>query len=268
MDTSRHPVFAVLRAESHAGPVVVAHRGDSERHPENTIPAFASARRMGVRMQEFDVRCTRDRVLVCVHDDSLDRTTDAPRRLGPGALVAETSFEVVRGLDAGVWRGSAHAGTTVPTLAEVLDLLAPGDIAMIEHKAGESSRYLEELARRSQPWILQSFDWEFLAGIRRTDPNAALALLGPVQPGSPMDGSAIDAARRIDAGMLHWHARDLQREHIESAHAAGLLVCSYTTDDDLGFLGGAALGLDAMCTNRPGRMLDLRSAGELRLGRS
>ena len=110
--TSAHPVFRGLIEQSRCGPVVVAHRGDSANFPENTLPAFAAALQLGVAMQEFDVRATRDGMLACLHDATFDRTTDAALRLGPGALIAETTWREVRTLDAG-------GGAPVPSLSEV-----------------------------------------------------------------------------------------------------------------------------------------------------
>ena len=66
---------------------------------------------------------------------------------------------------------------------------------------------------------------------------------------------------QLGAGLLHWRAADLGARDVAGAHAAGLLVCTYTTDDELGWRGGRALGFDAMCTNDPAAMLDrLRTA--------
>lgn len=266
MPAPQHPVFAALVADRDHGPAVVAHRGDSEHFAENTLPAFEAALRLGVPMQEFDVRCTRDGVLVCIHDDTFDRTTDAATKLGPGALVAEASLGETRALDAAAWRDPAARRTTVPTLAEVLDLLLPRCIAMIEHKAGPVDHYLAELQRRGahDRCIVQSFDWGFVGEAKRADPALGVAILGPTAGFPRLDASTIEAARRIGAGMVHWQDREVRAEDAAAAHAAGLLVCTYTTDDDVGFVGGSAIGLDAMCTNRPARMLELRGRGLLR----
>jgi glycerophosphoryl diester phosphodiesterase len=64
--------------------------------------------------------------------------------------------------------------------------------------------------------------------------------------------------------MLHGSARALDRDDVDRIHGAGLLVCSYTTDDELGWAGGAVLGIDAMCTNDPVGMLRARNRGSLR----
>ncbi|MGA9480005.1 MAG: glycerophosphodiester phosphodiesterase family protein, partial [Desulfobacterales bacterium] len=57
-------------------PVIIAHRGYRKRYPENTIAAFTAAFDAGVGMVELDVTLTKDRRVVVLHDDTLDRTTD------------------------------------------------------------------------------------------------------------------------------------------------------------------------------------------------
>lgn len=264
MTMCSHPVFDRLREAARSAPLVVAHRGASDQHPENTLAAFVAARQLGVPMQEFDVRATRDGVLVCVHDETCDRTSDAARRLGPGALVAQLCHAELADLDMGSWKSDAHAGERLPTLAEALAAIAPA-VALVEHKAGTAAAYVAALrtAGQLQGCILQSFDWSFLAAARQLAPELALAALGPGQHARP-DEAALAAARRLGAGMLHWAADGLGHEDVERIHAAGLLVCTYTTDHEVGWYGGANLGFDAMCTNRPRRMLDLVRQGRLR----
>ena len=262
-------MFRSLREQLPEGPVVVAHRGDSEHHAENTLPAFAAALALGVTMQEFDVRRTRDGVLLCIHDESFDRTTDAARRFGPGALVAETTFARARELDGARGRNVTGERTVLPTLDEVLDLLLPQCIAMIEHKAGPPADYLAAVRRHgpNARCIVQSFDWNFVAAMRTIAPEIAVALLGPTTSAPRIDAATIAFARSIDAGMVHWSDRAITTEEVRLAHEHDLLVCTYTTDDELGFFGGATMGIDAMCTNRPASMQQLRAAGRLRRGR-
>lgn len=264
MAAAAHPLFEALRRRAASGALVVAHRGDSDAWPENTLPAFRSARSLGVDLQEFDVRSTRDGVLVCMHDAGLDRTTDAAARLGPGALVAQTTQAELRRLDAGSWHDSRCA-TAVPTLGEALAVVLPSAVPLIEHKDGAAARYIDELARLGvlPQCILQSFDWAFVAAAKRLAPELAVAVLGPVRTHARPDDDAVDRARALGAGMLHWQASRLTHGDVARAHAAGLLVCTYTTDDEAGLCGGAAIGFDAMCTNVPARMLQLRRSGLL-----
>ncbi|OYW20792.1 MAG: hypothetical protein B7Z55_06795, partial [Planctomycetales bacterium 12-60-4] len=103
------------RGES-AEPFVVAHRGLLRHAPENTPAAFRSclALRFGF---EFDVQRSRDGHLVCVHDDTLDRTTNGR---GP---VRERTLAELKFLDAGRWFAASFAGERIPAIPEILDLV-------------------------------------------------------------------------------------------------------------------------------------------------
>lgn len=120
-------------------PYLMAHRGNSAACPENTLPAFERALRDGADLIETDVRLSADGVFVCIHDATVDRTTD-----GQGA-VADLSVAQLRALDASGGRAD-FAGTTVPTLAETLALLPRDRGLVLELK---TDRFLEpDVARR------------------------------------------------------------------------------------------------------------------------
>ncbi len=100
-----------------------AHRGSVDEAPENTLPAFRHAWQFPGAVPETDVRTTRDGALVCVHDATLARTTDAPPAIRD-LDIAELTLAQVRACDAGIRFGGARAdrrfaGSPVPTLAEV-----------------------------------------------------------------------------------------------------------------------------------------------------
>ena len=81
--------------EGHPSRMLVAtHRGERFTAPENTITAFQRAIDAGVDMIETDVRMTKDRELVIMHDPTVDRTTD-----GTG-LVHEMTLAQFKVLDA------------------------------------------------------------------------------------------------------------------------------------------------------------------------
>jgi glycerophosphoryl diester phosphodiesterase len=262
----KHPLFHTLQTLANDGPLVVAHRGDSCNHAENTLPAFRAARELGVPMQEFDVRTTRDGVLVCMHDETPDRTTDAANKLGPGALIANLKRDELRSLDAGSWHTVGPIPAVIPTLEEALAAMLPACVPLIEHKNGAAETYVAELQRLGAmpQCILQSFDWAFVAAARRLAPDLAIAVLGPTPSHARLDARALADALLLGAGMVHWQDVLLSSDDVARAHAAGLLVCTYTTDDEAGLRGGAAMGFDAMCTNRPGQMIALRRSGRLR----
>lgn len=103
-------------------PLLIAHRGGGRLAPEETLPAFDNAAALGADVLELDIHSTSDGELVCLHDDTVDRTTD-----GSGK-VHDLTLSELRALDAGYhfspdggasfpWRGM---GVTVPSLREVL----------------------------------------------------------------------------------------------------------------------------------------------------
>jgi glycerophosphoryl diester phosphodiesterase len=119
-DESNAQIFAYFEQTLRSPPrelAVIAHRGLLKDAPENTLPNFAAC--LDVHLSfEFDVRRTRDGALICIHDDTLDRTTD-----GTGKVV-DAALAEIRKLDAGTWFSQSFAGLTVPTIDEVLALIA------------------------------------------------------------------------------------------------------------------------------------------------
>jgi len=112
-------------------PAIVAHRGDAEHFPENSLPALAAAWRR-FEFAEFDVQLSADGVPFVIHDADLGRTTR-----GAGDVRFTTSGRL-DGVDAGepARFGSRHAGTALPRLAAVAALMADlgGARAFVEVK--------------------------------------------------------------------------------------------------------------------------------------
>jgi glycerophosphoryl diester phosphodiesterase len=98
-------------------PLVVAHRGLLNHAPENTLANFKACLELRLGF-EFDVERTKDGELICIHDDTLDRTTS-----GTGRVADKTLAEIPQ-LDAGDWFDPQFAGEKVPMIDEVLALVA------------------------------------------------------------------------------------------------------------------------------------------------
>lgn len=116
-----------------SGPVlVIAHRACWKAAPENSLPAIAACRRLGVAMVELDVRRTRDGHLVLMHDSTVDRTTD-----GHGAVV-DLTLDQIRALRLRAGAGGPGApltDLTPPTLEEALEAARGGVLINIDAKA-------------------------------------------------------------------------------------------------------------------------------------
>lgn len=98
-----------------------AHRGGAAEVPENTLAAYRYAWDLG-GIPEVDICSTADRVIICLHDDTLKRTTDA--RVDADTPVSQLSFDAIRQWDAGRWFDEQYAGERVPALEEVFHEMA------------------------------------------------------------------------------------------------------------------------------------------------
>ena len=98
---------------------LVAHRGNAREFPENTLPALQSALDLGARFLEIDTHLSSDGVPVVIHDADLARTTGAT-----GNVFDKPVAELVNTEAAERQRfGAQYAGTCIPTLADVAQLL-------------------------------------------------------------------------------------------------------------------------------------------------
>ena len=119
---------------------ICSHRGWQSEFPENTIPAFEAAVLMRAQMIEFDVRFTKDRQMVIMHDWTVDRTSN-----GTGNIL-DLTFDEVRALDFGSWKSPRFAGTKIPTLDETLAVM-PRNIWLNIHLGGVPREIAAELAQ-------------------------------------------------------------------------------------------------------------------------
>jgi glycerophosphoryl diester phosphodiesterase len=149
-------------------PLVIAHRGFSGIAPENTIAAIKLAMERGVDMIEIDVHQSKDGVPVVIHDKTIDRTTN-----GTGRVAAHT-YSQLNSFDAGSWFDTAYKEEHIPSLEEVLELIAGTCKLLIEIKHGSSiygeieKKVIETVhLKNAQDWcILQSFEDEVLENLK------------------------------------------------------------------------------------------------------
>ena len=121
-----------------AKPYLMAHRGNRVACPENTLAAFSQALADGADLIETDLHLTADGVLVCIHDATVDRTTD-----GTGEVARMTLAEL-KALSAACGRPE-YAAERVPTLSETAALLPPSVALALELK---TDRFLEPAVGR------------------------------------------------------------------------------------------------------------------------
>jgi glycerophosphoryl diester phosphodiesterase len=148
-------------------PFVIAHRGNRAQAPENSMAAFRLALEQGAHALETDLRITRDRQVVCIHDATLDRTTD-----GTGSVADMTLKEIRQARLTGAG-DDGYPDERVPTLDELLEAFADRSYFLLEFKDPAFSQpedvplLLEALKRHNalDKVIIASFSTEILDNI-------------------------------------------------------------------------------------------------------
>lgn len=238
-------------------PLIFAHRGASRVAPENTLPAFEAALRLGADGVELDVQYSSDGNLVICHNPTLDKTSN-----GAGRVSAHTLAEL-RELDAGSWFGPEFVGTRMPTLDEVLDLLKGKLLVNIELKAlSATSKGLGVDVVRAvrqhgmmDEVVLSCFNPFALRAAKQAGPEIEAALLlAPDLPGWTRWGITRKHSR---AEALHPELVMVDAAYMAQARKLGLPVRVWTVNEEADMRRMIDLGVDAIITDVPDRLARL-----------
>lgn len=228
----------------------VAHRGFSGKAPENTRAAIQMAMdEPFVYWMEIDVQLTRDGVPVVIHDFSVDRTTT-----GRGK-VKDLTWQEIRRMDAGQWKGRQFKGEQVPSLDEVLQMVKGRLKLNIELKtSGDMYPGLEEAvlerirAHHMLPdVVLTSFEPKALIKAKELEPEVRTGLIIDAHP-----RNLISRLKQMKCSFL-----SIGYSHLDAAFAAelvrnGITPMAWTVDDAKSMRTLAKMSPDIMiCTNRP-----------------
>lgn len=237
---------------SHALPVwpfprVLAHRGGGALAPENTLAGLRAAAAHGFRGVEFDAKLTRDGVAVLMHDETLDRTTNAR---GP---VAQANWTALERLDAGSWCDRRFAGEPIPTLTAALRLCA--DLGLwpnVEIKAcpGREAETGDAVAREVvHRWaggtfpLLSSFSPLALEAARAGAPQLLRGLLVDTAP-----DDCLEQVESLGCFSLHCHHRGVT-DALERVARRIPILC-YTVNRPEVVRELLACGVSAVVTDR------------------
>lgn len=252
-------------------PQIIAHRGASALAPENTIAAFRMAIEEGAEGIEFDVRLTKDGEAVVFHDRTLKRTA------GRKGKVADLTVEELRLLDVGSWFDRANgkhsndgfANESVPTLGEALAFLENfRGLIYIELKCKESdvdrltdrvAEALNESDLKTQV-IVKSFKLAVIPRIRALCPGVrTAALFAPkIKNILRKEKYLVKIAHEIGADEISVHYTLATRKLLKKANRRGINVAIWTADNPRWVKRAFRLGLKAIITNDPGRLLAKR----------
>jgi len=269
----------------------IAHRGASGAAPEHSVAAYRLAIDQHVDFVEQDLGVTRDNQLICIHDDTLERTTNVAdvfpdrastdshaRTPGKHWLVNDFTLDEIRRLDAGRWFKPEFAGARIQTFQEAIDLVRGKAGLYPELKSPQlyKSRGIDQVklfvdivrrnglekreSLRVTPMIIQSFDEEATRRVATDLPSVPRILL------IERDGDVSDARLRE----IKTFATGIGPEKsliaknpglVKTAHDLGMTVTSWTfrADEKTTFPTVRDemahflydLGIDALFTNNP-----------------
>ncbi len=271
--------------------ILVAHRGASSYAPENTIPAYMLAIKQGADLVEQDLNITKDGILVCIHDVSLEATTNIedvfPDRFEEktvGGKMVKTwpihkfTMAEIKQLKAGSRTDGQFPATTIPTWQEAIDAirgkagLCPEIKSLPEYKklGFDMEKMVADTLRKNgldkrgadpnTPIVMQCFHHDRMLALRKNGIDLPELWLRSKRVKDVMGD--IKTAKKLKFEWIGPYKTDATKEFVDAAHAAGIKVMPYTfrpADKAEGFTDLRAEmahylydnGIDALFTDNP-----------------
>jgi glycerophosphoryl diester phosphodiesterase len=241
--------------ESHV--MIVAHRGARSLAPENTLPAAEKALESCAEGWELDVAMSKDEVLVVLHDDTLERTSNVaeifPER-GPWS-VYDFSLDELQQLDFGSWFVESdpfeqiaqenltssdlerYQGIRIPTLQEALEFTQSNqwwvnveikDASMTTADAiiVQEVVKLVDMLGMEELVLISSFNWDYLKLVRALNPNLATGVLVDKLVEDPLALMA-----ELEAQAFHPGIKVTYAEQVKLLRENGYAVNVWTVND-------------------------------------
>lgn len=244
--------------DSGSPPLAISHRGGAGLWPENTMEAFSRSVGMGYRWMETDIHLTSDGVVVCLHDPTLERTTNG------GGEVAKLAWREVQRLDAGYTHHPGQGfpfrgkGVRIPSLEEVAGSF-PDLCMVLELKADHTEEALLRLIRRMRLGdrvIVGSFSDARLARVRELSGGAIPTSTGEREVRQLVKAAWLGRPARTENAALQIPPRSgllplVTSRTVRAYHRMGLQVHVWTINDPARMERLLDRGVDGIMTDRP-----------------
>ena len=234
---------------------LIAHRGLPQDYPENTLIGYQHALALPIDMLEIDLHFTKDKQLVVIHDDTIDRTSN-----GKGK-VKDYTLEELKKFDFGSYHDKRFKDEQIPTFDEVLDIHSKSSKKLlIEIK--KPSQYpgiekmivdkLKDYHIPSSKVILQSFDFESINKLAQMNVPYELGVL--ISKKKYWYKSPDFKAIAEIANYINPNYSIVNKHFMEKAHVEHLKVMPYTVNDYKEARKLIDLHVDGIITDIPDRL--------------
>ena len=237
----------------------IAHRGESETAPENTLEAYALAWCRGLKCIEGDFYLTRDDKIICLHDSTFNRVC------GVNKSPAELTLDEIKQLDAGKYKGTEWSYTRIPTLEEIFKMIPEYGEIFLEPKH-DGSRMITRIRQIFDSTPLRQQQLTFLVGDSKTIETIRCLLPGAkilwctINWSGDWEGvhsgprftpeEMVTEARRLGVDGIDIHTEFISHEYVIAMHEAGFSFNIWVVDDPRDVVMYQRWGVDAITSNR------------------
>ena len=232
-------------------PVIFGHRGACAHAPENTISSFQLAVKQGADFVELDAKLSKDRQVMVIHDQTVDRTTN-----GHGK-VNELVLDQLQKLDAGSHFDIEYAGEKIPTLDEVFktvgkEIFINVELTNYDSKSDDLIPLVAEVVKANQMEervLFSSFLPKNLARIHELIPQAPTAILCLSGLSGSLSRSFLFLG--VSPKIVHPYLNDTNESMVKKEHKRGRRVHVWTVNEaaDMQYL--LKIGADGLFTDDP-----------------
>ncbi len=230
---------------------ITAHRGDSSKALENTLPAFEKAIESGSDWIELDVNETKDNVPVVFHDCNLKRL------MGKDARIRDLTLEELKAVHPAGSMGPAFSSIKIPSLEEVLNA-CKGKVRLdieVKEDAGQSSDFTDRVIQLIRDkgmldqCMITSFDYNILVKVKAVEPSLKTGYITSKDIGDPGQYTAADQFM-ISIELV-------KKELVDQIHSLGKKAVAWNVNDFYSLKQCEKAGIDNMITDKPGTLLSL-----------
>jgi len=222
--------------------IKIAHRGASGHRLENTSASFKKALRLKTDGVEFDVRFTKDKKIVVIHDKNLKRVTNH------SGLVGNLTLRQIRKI-------KHKNGDNILTLAEALKILNNGCIYKIDLKEdGMEEKIIKFIKKRhlEKRVIIATESFSTARKIKKLSPHVKLELGGIAK--KIKAERIVRRAKNVKADIVSPHYSIISKKLIGEAHKNGLLINAWVINKKKEIAKMKKLGVDMITTDYPDKL--------------